>query len=190
MSERRKTGRAVPAGLGIALVVAGVYGLARGLGAFGHRAASEPVLDSWHRFVVDNSVWFWPVTAVAALLLALFVVLPGLRAELISGRTGTVDLTRHSDRGVTEVRSPGAAKALAADIETYRGVLGASARLLGDPSAPEVELRVDVADDCDLPALRRRIDEHALTRFRRALDLDHDLAVSARFRLRESADRL
>jgi hypothetical protein len=122
---------------------------------------------------------------VAALLLALFAVLPGLRAELVPDRTGTVDLTRHSGRGVTKVRSAGATGALAADIETYRGVLGASARLLGDPAAPEVDLRVDVADDCDLPALRRRIDEHALARFRQALEFGDDLAVRARFRLRD-----
>jgi hypothetical protein len=188
MSERRTAGRAAPAGLGLGLAAAGAYGLLRGAGVFGHRVASEPLLlDSWRRFVTDNAAWLWPAAAVAALLLAVLAVLPGLRAELVPDRTGMVDLTRHSDRGLTEVRAVGAAKALANDVETYRGVLSASARLRGAPSAPAVDLRVDVADDCDLPSLRRHIDEHALARFRQALELGDGLAVRARFRLREPA---
>jgi hypothetical protein len=178
------------AAMALALLAAGAYGLARSFGAFGRRAASDRILaGSWPRFVGDNSGWFWPVMAAASLLLALFVVLPWLRAQLVPARPGMVNLTRPSGRGVTELRSAGAARALAGDVETYRGVQGASARLLGDPSAPEVDLRVDVADDCDLPALRRRIEEHAVARLRQALELGDDMAVTVEFRLREPAGR-
>ena len=168
--------------LGLALLVAGGYGLARGWGAFGERAASEPLLvESWRRFVGRNESWFWPAAAALAVLVAL-LGLRWLRAQLAAATPRRIDLTHRSDGGTTVVVPAGAAQALAADIERYRGVTQASARLSGDADVPDVDLRIEVDERCNLPALRRCIEEEALTRFRQALDLS-DLDANIEFRL-------
>lgn len=169
--------------LGLLLLGVGTYGLARGWGAFGDRAASGSLLlESWRRFVRDAS-WFWPVAAVASLMLALFG-LRWLRAQLAAATPPRVDLTHRGDGGTTIVRPAGAAQALADDIETYGGVTAASARLTGDPETPEVDLRVEVVDGCNLPSLRTRIEQEALARFQRALELE---AVEANLEFRLTA---
>lgn len=168
--------------LGLILLGIGAYGMARSAGAFGDRAASEPLLvDSWRRFVADNEAWFWPVVAVASVVVAL-IGLRWLRAQLAAGKPSALDLTSREEGGSTTVDAGGAASALAADVEQLGGVQRASARLRGDADGPEIDLRVDVDDDCDLPALRRTIDDAALTRFCQALELE-PAAVNLEFRL-------
>lgn len=170
--------------LGVVLLGLGAYGLARGWGAFGDRAASDPLLvEEWRRFVARNENWFWPVAAGVSLLLAL-VGLRWLRAQLAAAAAPRVELTHRDDRGTTVVRPAGAAQALAEDIETYRGVTGATARVTGDPEAPEIDLRVEVTEGCNLPSLRARIEDEALARFQQALELD---TVEAKVEFRLSA---
>ena len=170
--------------LGLLLLGVGAYGLARGWGALGDRAASDSLLvESWRRFVVRNGSWFWPVAAVASLILAL-LGLRWLRAQLAAATPQGVDLTHRGDGGTTVVRPAGAAQALADDVETYRGVTAASARVTGDPESPEIDLRVEVVEGCNLPSLRTRIEQEALARFQRALDLE---AVEANVEFRLTA---
>jgi hypothetical protein len=158
--------------LGLLLAGSGGYGLARGWGVFGDDAAAEPLLsESWRSFVARNENWFWPAAALASLLVAV-IALRWLRAQLASAAPRRVDLTHHGDGGTTVVAPTGAAAALARDVERYGGVSRAVARLSGDGDAPEIDLRVHVADSCNVPALRRRIEDDALPRFRRALELD------------------
>ncbi len=172
--------------LGLLLLGVGAYGLARGWGAFGDRAATEPVLvDVWRRFVARNGGWFWPAAAVASLLAAL-LGWRWLRAQLAAGTPRRVDLTHRGDGGTTVVRPAGAAQALADDIETYRGVTEVSARVTGEPEAPEIDLRVEVVDTCHIPSLRSRIEQEALARFQQALELE---AVESNLEFRLSARR-
>ena len=172
--------------LGLLLLGVGAYGLARGWGAFGDRAAAEPLLvDEWRRFVARNGGWFWPAAAVASLLAAL-LGLRWLRAQLAAGTPRRVDLTHRGDGGTTVVRPAGAARALADDIETYRGVTEVSARVTGEPEAPEIDLRVEVVDSCHIPSLRSRIEQEALARFQQALELE---AVESNLEFRLSARR-
>ena len=174
--------------LGLLLAGCGVYGVARGWGAFGGNAASDPLLlDSWRDFTIDNERWFWPVAAVASLLVGL-LGLRWLRAQLAAASVEPIDLTHRGDEGTTTVRPAGAARALADDIESHGGVNRASARLVGDPEAPEVDLRVEVDGDCDLPALRTWIDDEALARFQQALELER-LDAKVEFRLAPPAGR-
>jgi hypothetical protein len=172
--------------LSLALLAVGAYGLARGYGAFGDARATDPVLtDDARHFVSRNADWFWPVAAAASLLVAWL----GLRWLVAQITTPTVhQLPVSADGpGHTELSASGATAALARDIETYDGVRAARARLASDRPA-EVEVTVDVHDDADVPLLRRRIEEHALARFRGALDLA-DLRSRVHVRLADRATR-
>lgn len=185
---RRPTGRldaAVLAALGLALTAMGVYGLARGYGALGDPQDDDPVLTEAGRdFVARNEDWFWPLAAVASLLVA-YAGLRWLLHQLRAGRVSRLDVTRHSERGTTSVRATSAADALARDVEGYPGVRSAAARLLHDGARPEVDLTVDVTDDAEIPVLHQRIESHALARFRQALELDQ-LQGRVEFRLSDA----
>lgn len=173
--------------LALLLLAAGGYGLARGYGAFGDTRASEPVLTNDVRdYVARNANWFWPLAAVLAVLVAWL----GLRWLLSQIRTPTVSRlpVRADGPGRTELLASGATAALARDIEDYPGVRGARARVVSDHPAPEVEMTVDVADDGDVATVRRRIEEHALPRFRAALETD-DVRSRLHVRLAERAGR-
>jgi hypothetical protein len=156
--------------LALLLLGVGAYGLARGYGAFGDARAGDPVLtDDVRNFVSRNSDWFWPVAAVLSLLVA-WLGLRWLVAQLTTATVGHLPV-RADGPGHTELLGAGATSALARDIEEYPGVRSASARLIGDHPVPEISLTVDVHDDADIAAVRRRIEEHALVRFRSALEL-------------------
>ncbi len=173
----------------LALVLLGVggYGLARGYGAFGDAQADDPVLsDDVRDFVSRNSDWFWPLAAVVSLLVA-WLGLRWLLAQLTTAAVGHLPV-RADGPGHTELLGSGATSALARDIEEYPGVRSASARLIGDHPVPEVSVTVDVHDDADIAAIRRRIEEHALARFRTALELTK-LRSQVHLRLAERAGR-
>ena len=174
--------------VGLLLAGIGAYGLARGWGAFGDRAASDPLLpDSWREFVSRNDDWFWPAAALGSLVVGL-LGLRWLQAQLAAATPQTLDLTHHGDGGTTVVRPAGAARALAGEIETYPAVTQATARLTGDGEAPEVDLRVEVSDECNLSRLRTRIDDEALTHLEQALELD-GVTAKVEFRLAGPASR-
>ena len=173
--------------LSLLLLGIGAYGLARGYGAFGEAPADDPVLgDELRDFVSRNADWFWPAAAALSLLVAWL----GLRWLLAQISTPTVSRlpVRADGPGRTELLAGGATAALARDIERYAGVRGARARLVSDHPSPEVEITVDVHDDADLPDLRRRIEEHALERFRSALELQQ-LRSQVHMRLAEPVGR-
>lgn len=173
--------------LALALVGVGAYGLARGYGAFGDARAADPLLtDDVRDFVSRNSDWFWPLAAVLALLVA-WLGLRWLLAQLSTAAVAHLPV-RADGPGRTELLASGATSALARDIEGYPGVRSASARLVGDHPVPEVSVTVDVHDDADIPAVRRRIEEHALVRFRGALELA-TLRSQIHLRLAERAGR-
>ncbi len=173
--------------LALLLLAAGAYGLARGYGAFGDDQANDPVLGSDVRdFVSDNANWFWPVAAVVSLLVA-WVGLRWLVAQISTPAVSHLPV-RSDGPGHTELQATGASAALAGDIEGYPGVRAARARIVSDHPSPEVEITVDVHDDADVPALRNRIEEHALERFRTALEL-RDLRSQVHIRLAERAGR-
>ena len=173
--------------LALVLIGVGAYGLARGYGAFGDDLAEDAVLtDDVRDFVTRNGDWFWPVAAVVSLLVAWL----GLRWLLAQISTpGVTRLPVRSDGpGHTELLTGGAAAALARDIEEYPGVRAARALIVGDHQSPEVDITVDVHDDGDVPALRRRIQEHALERFKTALEVK-ELRPTVHVRLAERSGR-
>lgn len=173
--------------LGVVLIAAGAYGLARGYGAFGDARATDPVMTEGPRdFVSRNTDWFWPLAAALSLLLA-WLGLRWLLAQLGTPTVGHLPV-RADGPGHTELLSNGATAALARDVEDYAGVRSASARLIGDDPIPEVAVHVDVHEDADVGAVRRQIEEHALVRFRSALELT-TLHSQIHVRLAERAGR-
>jgi len=171
---RRGPDRLNSAGLtliGLLLLAAGAYGLARGYGALGDRRASDPVLgDSVRDFVSSNDDWFWPAAAALSLVVA-YLGFRWLLAQVHTPHPSRLRVTSDPDLGTTDLSAPGAAAALAADVEEYPGVQSARARLLSEGPSPEVDLTVELADDADMADVRRRIDEHALPRFAGALEV-------------------
>lgn len=171
--------------LGLVLVAAGAYGLARGWGAFGDHAAHQPLLTAAHRrFVHHNERWFWTAAFVVAALVA-YLGYRWLRSQLpTTGSSEVIDLTPTEagagHPGSTQLRAQGVASAVAADVSTYPGVAGAAARLQsGNPVA--VDIRVELEDGADLEPVRRRLVEHGLPRLRQALETDE---VDARVHVR------
>jgi len=178
---------AVLTGLALVLLGAGAYGLSRGYGAFGDARGADPVLtDDARRFVARNADWFWPAAAVVALVLA-WLGLRWLVAQISTPAVHHLPV-RADGPGRTELLASGATAALAGDIEGYPGVRSARARLVGDHPVPEVEVTVEVHDGADVPAVRRRIEEHALVRFGQALELT-ELRSRVHVRLAEPAGR-
>lgn len=162
----------------------GIYGLARGFGASGSRAADESILTGEARdLVARNEGWLWPVAALVCLALALI----GARWLLAQVRApGISELALAGDEGPgrTRVRASGAAAALAADIGSYPGVRSATARVVADGPRPALDVHASLEHDADPIDVRRRIEEHGLPRLAQALGRD----VAARcIRLRLSS---
>jgi len=173
--------------LALVLIALGGYALARGYGAFGDQRAMDPVLtDDVRSFVSRNAAWFWPLAAVVSLLVA-WLGLRWLVAQIHSPAVSHLPIAAQG-AGRTEVAAPGAAAAPAHDVGTYAGVHAARARITDDDPSPEVDLTVDIHDDADAVALRRRIEEEALTRFRAALEIPQ-LGSRIHLRLAEPAGR-
>ncbi len=173
--------------LAIVLLAVGAYGLVRGYGFLGDQRAVEPVLTEDIRgFVARNTNWFWPVAATASLLVA-WLGLRWLIAQIHTPAVGRLPV-RADGPGHTELVASGAAAALAQDIEAYPGVRAARARIVDDDPSPEVDIVVDVHDDADAVALRGRIEEEALPRFRAALEMG-ELRSRIHLRLAEGAGR-
>jgi hypothetical protein len=159
--------------LGLLLLAAGAFGLARGLGAFGGGPADDTLITGAMRRYADAQGWFWPAVAAAGVVLALLGLtwlmaqvrseqLPGLALE--GGGDGSGGTTHLSGRAVTQ--------ALEDEIAEYPGVRGVRARLLGRSKRPRLRLNVQYAREADVVVLRRRIDAEAVARLRTALERD------------------
>jgi hypothetical protein len=190
--------RAALAALGLGLLAAGGYGLARSYGAFGARRADSVVLTgkvravAHHAFSVSNRdvEWFWPAVA-AALVLVAYLGYRWLRSQLPpSHRAQVLDLTDPAlaAEGSTVVRAVGAESAVVADVESYPEVQAADARVTQDGGGAALRLRLEVDESADVGAVRRRLGEHAVARLGQALDRSA-VATSVQVRLRPPAGR-
>ncbi|MDP8992853.1 MAG: alkaline shock response membrane anchor protein AmaP [Actinomycetota bacterium] len=168
--------------LSVVLIGAGGYGLARGYDAFGAEQADQPLLwEPLRLWVSRNDNLFWPAVLVVCVAVA-YLALRWLVAQFRTRRLSELELTSEGSQGSTRLRAAGAAQALAEDIEGYPEVTAASARLLQDGQRPEVDVRVDVHDDADVPGVRDRIEEQALRRFCQALEVP-DVSATVDIRL-------
>ncbi len=169
--------------LGLLLLAAGVLTLIRSFGGFGPDLADDPLLSGAETlFAERTSPWFWIAVAAVAALLAL-LALRWLLAQLRTDRIGMMHLEPDVRRSATTLHPSAVTTAVCEEIESYRGVRAASARLLHDPRTPDLVLDVDLDDRADLTATRRRIETEAVEHTRTALDLP---ALPTRLTLRPS----
>lgn len=179
-----RTNRAVLVVFGVLLLAVGIAGLGASVGWFGTSFSHHVLFDNRvSRYVGNHGTWLWPLLAVACVV-AILIVLRWLVALLLStDRAGDVLLPGDRSAGRTMLRPGALASAVRAEIESYRGVEAVKARVLGDPSRPELVITASVAASADLDAVRRRIEAEALTHARQAmaspeLPIQLDLDVS------------
>jgi hypothetical protein len=167
-----RTNRTALTLLGLLLLVTGTAGLVTSIGGFGKAFSHRTLFDNRvSRWIGDHGHWLWPVAAVLGAILAL-LALRWLIALLLSGdRAGDLNIkTKDRRLGRTTLRPGALSDALSTEIESYRGVHAAKARVLGDPHRPQLVVTVTAHGGADVAALRHRIEADALAHARQALD--------------------
>ena len=156
--------------LALLLTAIGVLALLVGLGVFGDRLRDQPVFDNTiSRYIGDHGSWLWPVVALAVLVLG-YLALRWLVAQLRPTGVRTLQLEPGATAGHTDLVGAAVTDAVTDEIKGYRGVAGASARLVGDELDPRLQLRVQLDSRADVAAVRQRIETDAVANARQALD--------------------
>jgi hypothetical protein len=165
-----RANRAVLTLFGLLVLLAGIFGLTASVGGFGKAYAHRALLaNRASTYVGAHGDWLWPAAAAVCLLIAL-IALRWIAALLLStDRAGDITVTRGSREGTTIMHPAALSGAVTREIETYRGVSTAKARVLGDPGDPELVITVTASRSADLAALRHRIESEALSHARHAL---------------------
>jgi hypothetical protein len=188
-----RTNRVVLALVGLIAVAIGAGGLLAAGGVFGQRFAHRLVTDNqFVRYFADHGDWLWPAIAGAAFVIMLLSLVWLLRLLFSTDRAGDIALPsahpskreshlhRHHDAstatprdhatGQTNVSASALAQAVAQEIETYHGVIGARARVLGEAGGPSLAIDVKASRRADLAALVQRIEREAIVHARDALE--------------------
>lgn len=156
--------------LGLLLLAGGVVALVRSFGGFGDVYARDSMITRAEgRYVDRNGAWLWTVVAVAAGVIAL-LALRWLLAQLRSDRVSSLELESDDRLGTTTLQSSAVTSAVCEEIESYRGVSSAKARLLHSAEQPDLVLEVSLDERADIAATRSRIESEAITHARQALD--------------------
>jgi hypothetical protein len=165
-----RTNRVMLILLALLLLAAGLGAGAASLGLFGSFTEhSRLMANPTGRFTGAQGAWLWPVAAVVGAI-AVLLVLRWLRALLFStDRAGDLPISSGDPAARTTLSAAALTEAVAEEIETYRGVDAARARLIGDPARPKLVATVTLEESADLTALRQRIETEALTHARDAL---------------------
>jgi hypothetical protein len=163
--------------LALLLIAAGLDAGAASLGLYGRGTQHGRLMaNPTGRFFGAQGAWLWPVLAAAALIV-MMLALRWLAALLFStDRSGDLPIAPHGRPGRTVLAAGALTDAVAGEIESYRGVDTARARLIGDSGRPRLVVTATLEQTADLAALRQRIETEALTHARTALD-DPALAV-------------
>ena len=178
--------------LALLLIAAGLDAGAASLGLYGRFTEHSRLLaNPTGRFFGAQGAWLWLVAAFAALVIVV-LALRWLAALLFStDRTGDLPIAPDGRPGRTILAAGALTGAVAREIESYRGVDNARARLIGDPGRPQLVVTATLEETADLAALRQRIETEALSHARAALDnpalpVQLDLTVTTRLATRVS----
>ena len=159
--------------LALALIAVAVSGLGRAGGWFGPDDSDESLLlPSVSSFVERHDNWFWAAATAGAILLAA-LALGWLFVQLRLPRSPNGDFVSSGPEGATRTSGDGLAEALEADVlASVDEVRHASARVTGDAEDADVDLRLELDDNADVPLVRQRIETEVLPRFERAASLE------------------
>lgn len=186
MSGADRLHRGVLLFIGLVILAAGLGGLFAGTGVLGHAIEHQHLYSSrTSRFVGQHGNWVWPLAAVVSIVIAL-LALRWLKAQGTSPKTRTVRIPSRLKQGRTTVEGGALTSAITREIESYRGVRAAHARLMGDSHTPRLQLSVIVDNTVRLSEMRMRIDAQAIARARAALApvplstvIDYDVSTKA-----------
>jgi hypothetical protein len=180
-----KTARGNRIGLavvGVLLLAAGGYVLARSLGAFGTEQADAPVYAersaSW---IHAQQPWIWITLAAIGVIVAL-LALRWLLVQLRTDRLGRIamdtDLALDPDddgdlgAGRTTLPTSALTSAIGQEIDGYPGVRAVTVHVAGRPDRPELRLEVTIDSDADPARIRTRIVDEAIAHAKAALDTE------------------
>jgi hypothetical protein len=166
-----RTNRLMLVLLALLLMAAGLDAGAASLGLFGSFTQhSKLTINPTGRYFGSQGAWLWPAIAVAAAIIVL-LSLRWLVALLFStDRSGDLPVRPGGPAGRTKLAAGALTEAVTEEIESYRGVDSARARLIGSPDNPQLVVTTTLEETADLAALRQRIETGALTHARSALD--------------------
>jgi hypothetical protein len=179
-----RTNRVVLTVVSVLGVLAGAGALLAGYGVFGDRFRHKHLSDNtFVRYFHDHSDWLWPAIAGAAFIVMLLCLVWLLRLLFSTDRAGEIAIEsgtptgevehgrgrRHHGTGRTSVVASAVAQVVGAEIQTYHGVSGARARVLGDAQHPRLVIDITASRRADVAALVARVQNEAVTHAQDAL---------------------
>jgi hypothetical protein len=165
-----RTNRVMLLVLALLLIAVGAAAGAASIGAFGTATMHGPLIaNPTGRFIGAHGGWLWPAAAAAAVILALLALRWLLALLFSTDRAGDLPITTSGSAGRTTLAAQALTEAVAEEVESYRGVNSARARLLGDPADPQLVVNAALEVTADFAALRQRIETGALTHARYAV---------------------
>jgi hypothetical protein len=156
--------------LAVLLIAAGLAAGAASIGVFGTATRHNPLIaNPTGNFIGAQGDWLWPVAAVAAAIVVLLALRWLLALLFSTDRSSDLLIHPGSPAGRTTLATGALTEAVVEEIESYRGVNSARARLLGEPQDPELVVTAALEETADFAALRQRIETRALTHARIAV---------------------
>jgi hypothetical protein len=166
-----RTNRAIIGLIGLLLLLAGVAALLAAFGVFGSTLKDEAVLSSRVDHFIAQHSWFWPALAALTAIIAL-LALWWLIAQLRTNRLRNIDLRPSGRDGQTYLHGSAITDAIEEEVESYRGVSRAHARLSGTRTAPRLTLAVTLDGRVSAGEIRHRVEGQAIDHARGALGTD------------------
>jgi hypothetical protein len=165
-----RTNRVMLIVFALLLIAVGLDAGAASIGGYGTATKHSTLMDNpTGRYFGAQGVWLWPVIAVAALIIGV-LALRWLIALLFStDRSGDLLIQPGTGAGRTTLANRALTDAVTGEIEGYRGVDSARARLIGDRGGRELVVRATLEETEDLTALRQRIETEAMRPARESL---------------------
>jgi len=183
MSSRTARGNRIGlAVVGVLLLAAGGYLLARSLGAFGtEQAVSAVYSERTASWIHAQQPWIWITLAAVGVIVAL-LALRWLLVQLRTERLGRIALDTdldpdpeyNSDLGAGRTSLPTSAltAAIGQEIDGYPGVRAVTVHVCGRPDRPELRLEVTMDSGADPARIRTRIVDEAIAHAKVALDAE------------------
>jgi hypothetical protein len=156
--------------IGLVLLVAGAGVALLSYGVFGAARAGRPLLDPIIVATVAADPMLWRVVAVGGGIVLAVLGLTWVARSVRPEPRPDVTLAGGSETTIL-VSSTAAGEAVASQAGALPGVRRARARLVGSAAAPALRVTLWLADDADVRAVLRRLDEEVLATARTALEL-------------------